>query len=58
MRSKCAPVECATTSASVVFPLPGGPHRMIEGSGVALDRHAQRAAWPEYGFLSDKLVQR
>ena len=43
--------------ASVVFPTPGGPHRMIEAA-VALNRLAQRLAGPEDVLLADDLVQR
>ena len=30
--TKCEPVERAITSESVVFPVPGGPHRIIDGT--------------------------
>ncbi len=30
--AKCAPVCCAMMRANVVLPVPGGPHRIIEGA--------------------------
>ena len=57
-RSKCAPVERAITSASVVFPVPGGPHRIIDGNAIAFDRAAQRASGTEDRLLTDELVER
>ena len=44
--------------ASVVLPTPGGPHRMIEVSCVALDLHAQRLAGAQDVLLPDEVFQR
>jgi hypothetical protein len=45
-------VISAMTRASVVLPVPGGPHRMMRLQQVALDRFAQRLAWREDLFLA------
>ncbi len=44
--SKCAPVVAATICASVVFPLPGGPHRIIDGTASRSIAAAQRCPAP------------
>ena len=53
--------ECvirAMSRASVVFPQPGGPHRIIEPISSCSICDAQRLARPEQRFLSGELVER
>ena len=51
-RAKAAPDCCASKSAIVVLPLPGGPHRMIDGSAPAASIRLSilsgpsRCSWP------------
>ena len=50
--------RAASRRASVVFPVPGGPHRMSDGSSARLERAPQQLARPQQVRLPDELVQR
>ena len=48
----------AIRRASVVLPVPGGPHRISECSCPLLERLAQRLAGSEHLVLADELIER
>ena len=56
--SKCAPVERATISASVVFPGAGRTPENHRRDAIALDRATQRAAFTDDLALTDELFER
>ncbi len=51
-------VRSAIKRASVVLPVPGGPHRMIDCQLIAIDHLAQRTARRDQLVLPDDLVER
>ncbi len=51
-------VACASSSASVVLPQPGGPHRIIECTLARFHRAAQRRAGRQQALLADHFVER
>ena len=53
-----APLACASRWASVVFPVPGGPHRISDSTLSAGDQVVQDPAGGEQVLLSDELVER
>jgi hypothetical protein len=50
-------VERAMSIASVVLPVPGGPHSTTDSGRVALDEPAQRRAAGQQVALADDLVE-
>ena len=54
---KPAPERRASNNAIVVLPLPGGPHRIIDGSAPAASIRPEHLVGAEQMLLADHLVE-